>query len=189
MKKNDRWAFILLVITIIVLAYELINAANADSKCGGVERWPVKTLQDGFKPGTPQSTTIEGLIGLTPPAHWSRSLPRQTSERLTVTLKCKIVAVGVEADSDFHLVLSDGKHTMIGEIPKPECADPDYSKQFAACRACVVKAIGYYPKSIRMLKSPVTCTLTGVVFFDMPHHNGKGHAGNEVEIHPIIKIQ
>lgn len=183
---TDIGIFTAVLLTALLLAF---HAKFADGKCGGVDRWSVKTLQDGFIPRAPEHESISDLIQLKLGVRWTRTLPRQPLEKTTVTLKCNLIGVGVEADSDFHLVLSDGKHTMIGEIPKGECAASKYSKLFDSERAAVEKAIGYYPHSIKMLKKPLSVQVTGVIFFDEPNHNGKGHAKNEIEIHPLTKFQ
>lgn len=188
--KAKFWAIVIVsaLLFLFVLWATAFLARLASADCVGKDRWSVKTLQDGFAPGHAIISSIEQESKLKLPVKWTTTLARQPIEDTVVTFGCKIIACGIERDSDFHLVLSDGKHTMIGEIPKGECSNPKYAKIFDAERAELVKAMKHYPRAIKPI-APINCTVTGVRFFDEPNHNGTGHAKNEIEAHPLLKIE
>src|SRR5262245_54855979 len=94
------------------------GAAQDRAECG-VERWTVKTLQDRPVLLPPQKPTLAYLTSRTPPA----SLPstRLPFERHIFTVTAAVVLIRHEDDDDFHVVLSDGRRTMITEAPAPTC--------------------------------------------------------------------
>jgi hypothetical protein len=120
----------------------------------GRERWPVKTgtdedvakvgknvigghpLQAGIVP-----TTVEELISIPPPPEMpdpTRDNPAfqaRRSEPVETTIwrvEADIIAVKLEADGDYHLVLQGASgETMIGEIPTPTVRFVDHSPWMA----------------------------------------------------------
>jgi Viral BACON domain len=157
--------------------------------CGGVERWSVKVFTDALASTidwTPKSTSIAHLVAIVTPTP-SASMPRyQPVEDSTYIVNCMITIKKDEADSDFHLVLSDGIHTLVGEVPNPNCtsvaASPKVA-QFITARNWVVQNIGYGNKNVSI--PPVS--VTGVAFVDPPHGQ-TGGAPNNIELHSIIDI-
>jgi hypothetical protein len=108
----------------------------------GVERWPVKTGTDsdvgkvGKNVINGQSlgagivqTTVEELVriprsaDMTPPTLEFAEFQQKRKEPVETTiwqLEATIIALKLEADGDYHLVLQgDSGETMIGEIPTP----------------------------------------------------------------------
>jgi hypothetical protein len=147
------------------------HAAGTRSACG-VERWPVKTLQDRPQLLPVQLTTLKHLVSIpTPPA-----LPttRLAFERHVFRLVAAVIFVRHEADDDLHLVLSSGGSHMIAEAPLPSCATGAGSvrqQQMLAVRAVV-----------RLCAKAI---ITGVAFFDF-NHGQTGVAPNAIELHPIL---
>ncbi len=183
--KAKEWA-VGIIVPIIAFILLAIAFAVLGSECPK-EREAVKCLVDdkGVNFNATPSTIHAECALPRPKGNWL-TLSRQSSESQAVRIKGEIVAFGLEADNDFHLVLSDGKESMICEIPKPECANPKYAEYFKNARAWVVSHCGV-PGRIKSIK-PVPCTIEGLGFFDKIAH-GKGHAPNGREIHPCLKIQ
>jgi hypothetical protein len=147
------------------------TAAMAHVACG-TERWTVKTLQDRPVLLPAKKTTIAYLTSRTPPA----SLPdtRLPFERHIFTVTGAVVLIRHEPDDDYHVVLSDGRRTMITEAPAPTCdtrAFPRRQAQMAAAR--------------QALRPCSRARVTGVAFFDF-EHGQTGVAPNAIELHPIL---
>jgi hypothetical protein len=150
------------------------SAAGSRAACG-VERWTVKTLQDRPVLLPAQPTTIAYLTSRPAPA----SLPdtRLPFERHIFTVTARVVLIRHESDDDFHVVLSDGRRTMITESPAPTCdtrAFPARQVQMAAAR--------------RALRPCSRARVTGVAFFDF-EHGQTGVAPNAIELHPILDFR
>jgi hypothetical protein len=160
------------------------------TSCGGVERWSVKVLTDaaaGTVNFTPSVTTITNLVNIVTPTP-SSTMPRYAGiEDKTYSVTCNITIKKAETDNDYHLVLSDGINTMIGEIPDPTCsaaASSTHVNQYIAARNFVnanIASGNVYNVNI----PPVV--VYGVAFIDPPHGQ-TGAAPNNLEIHPILDI-
>jgi hypothetical protein len=158
----------------------------------GVERLPVKT---GTDPGAsmvdhhPQETTVTDLASLPVPAALNmdsgRLLPYEY--RTYVLRDIRVTVDKLETDGDFHLVLSDGRSTLIGEVPHPACvgsASP-FNCYVPAARTVVTDKL--HPTTSRNDPSNVVASVIGVAFFDLPHGQ-TGVAPNAIELHPILGI-
>jgi hypothetical protein len=163
---------------------------NYDVACGGVERWAVKVFTDplaGNINWTPKPTSIAHLVAISTPTP-SASMPRyQPVEDSTYVVNCRITIKKDEADDDFHLVLSDGINTLIGEVPDPTCSSVSSSPkaaQFIAARNWVMQYIG--SGNVNNVNLPPV-TVTGVAFIDPPHGQ-TGEAPNHLELHSIFDI-
>jgi len=158
--------------------------------CGGTERWSQKVLVDaavGTINFTPILTTVNSLVNIVTPTP-STTMPRYAGvEDKTYKVICNITIKKAEADNDYHLVLSDGTHTLIGEIPDPTCsaaATSAYVNQYIAARNFIDTYIG--PGSYSSVNIPQV-EVYGVAFVDPPHGQ-TGAAPNNLEIHPILQI-
>jgi len=158
-------------------------------RCGGTERWDVKTLTNSKASQvnyTPVITSINSLINI--PTTPSTTAPRFTGiEFQSYTITCDITIKKNESDNDYHLVLSDGTHTMVGEVPDPTCsvaATSAHVNQFIAARNWVNTHIG--TGAVSNVNIP-PIDITGVAFVDAPHGQ-TGMAPNCIEIHPILNI-
>ncbi|MDQ2789305.1 MAG: hypothetical protein M3Y48_20415 [Actinomycetota bacterium] len=146
------------------------EALDTRSGCG-TERWAIKTRADPdvglINLSAPTTlTTVGGLTSLTP----SNPIPStdrvRPVEATVYTLSSVLVAVKLEADSDYHLVVADGDRTMTVEIPLPTCVGPGSDP----LRAGIANARQQFDS--RYLPGPsiqhvnVAVTVTGVGFFD-----------------------
>ena len=160
-------------------------------ECGGVERWAIKTLQDGVVlPLVPVNTTVKEQSELTRPEGGWLKMPRQKDESVYYRITGMITWAGMESDHDYHLVLSDGRRTMVCEIPDPDCLPPDNSHAglYRAARHVIDSAIGRPLRgSIRKIV-PISVELCGVGFWEKPDH-GTGHSINGREIHPVLFVK
>jgi hypothetical protein len=106
----------------------------------------------------------------------------QTVYELTATL----TAYKIEADSDYHLALDDGQqHTMIAEIPAPDCVT---GGPFKAAMSQVRAAFdAKFQPGPSYQSANVTVTLRGVGFFDRIHGQ-RGVAPNGIELHPVLSV-
>jgi hypothetical protein len=147
------------------------HAPRAAALCG-VERWTVKTLQDRPRLLPTRRTTIAYLDSRPAPP----SLPdtRLPFERRVFQVTAAVTLVRSEDDGDLHVVLSDGRQTMIAESPSPGCtgrATPTRRAQMAAAQ--------------RRVRVCARATVTGVAFFDFDHGQ-TGVAPNAIELHPVL---
>jgi hypothetical protein len=155
----------------------------------GTERWNIKV---GTDPGASAialdvvPNTIAALVAL--PANGGGASRTSPTETTIYELKDVVLTeVKLETnDSDYHLVLSDGTHTMIGEIPYPlTCGS-------ASTWACFIsRARSEVDAMFNVTATPqfpsTTVTVRGVGFFDTPHSQN-GVAPNAIELHPILQL-
>jgi hypothetical protein len=167
---------VLLLAVAAASAAPLAPSHHAAALCG-VERWSVKTLMDRPRLLPLKVTTIAYLTSRPAPA----SLPsyRLPFERHVFQVRAHIDLIRLEADQDFHVVLSDPQgRTMIAESPAPGCtsgATPSRRSQMASARRAVRSC-------------PGLATVTGVAFFDF-NHGQTGVAPNAIELHPILAFR
>src|SRR5947209_3509977 len=95
----------------------------------GIERWYTKTGMDSTASSVNlhaiHPSTVSALAALSAPSQstldsHSRSRIRPV-ETTVYQLNATLLRFKEEADSDYHLVLSDGSHTMTAEIPATYC--------------------------------------------------------------------
>ena len=154
----------------------------------GVERWAIKTGVDGDSITVvqkPVAGTSAALVALPQQAgtDTSRIAPTEyiTYQLADVTL----VQYRKESDGDYHLVLSDGAHTLIAEIPDPACvtAGPFLTSITTARAAFDAK----HPNAGSVVVVNETVTVAGVGFYDFLHSQ-TGVAPNAIELHPVLSI-
>jgi len=98
-----------------------------------------------------------------------------------------LLRVKQEADSDYHLVLSDtGGRTMIAEIPSPSCIGS--SPFLPSIRYVRSKFTAAYHPTESWRRLNVTMQVTGVGFFDFIHGQS-GVAPNGIELHPVLAVR
>jgi len=158
--------------------------------CGGVERWSEKVLTDALANTinfTGSVTTIASLVSIVTPSPSSTMTRYPGIEDKTYSVTCNITIKKAETDNDYHLVLSDGVHTMIGEIPDPVCssaASSSHVNQYIAARNFVDAHIA--SGNVYSVNIP-SVVVYGVAFIDPPHGQ-TGAASNNLELHPILDI-
>jgi hypothetical protein len=159
------------IVLAILSAASPASAGKVRATCG-VERWTVKTLQDRPRLLAVKKTTIAYLVSRPAPSYLPNT--RLPFERHIFRVTAAVTLDRSEDDQDFHLVLSDGRRTMIAESPAPSCtsrATPTRRRQMAQARAAV-----------RLCAKAV---VTGVAFFDF-RHGQTGVAPNAIELHPVL---
>ena len=105
-------------------------------------------------------------------------------ELRTFIVTATLTGYKLEADSDYHLVISDGSRTMIAEIPLPSCASGSkVLAQITKARASFEAAHPQSQECFNCLHQLVT--LVGVGFFDKLHGQN-GVAPNGAELHPVL---
>jgi hypothetical protein len=151
----------------------------------GAERWPVKTLSD---PGArrvdfavrPATVRYLGSLRASPGGQDSRS----SLETRVFGVQARLVGVKREADSDYHLILSEGGATMIAEMPFAGCTSgAQHRYAMTTARAELEHAVGG-PVGDSWIHSSLRVRVVGVLFFDFPHGQS-GHARNYAELHPV----
>ncbi len=192
---NKTFLFLVFICTIILLQ----SVWSQTTKCGGETRWESKVLIDSranLIDFTPKSATIHTL------SKWKLvvtgdTTPRFLNERKAVKVKALLAEYKREADKDYHLILIDPKHpedSMVAEIPGPECPQAKQSGHAESYQEALdsLTAIsgGKLNKTKKSFNPPVKCFVTGIPFYDPPHHGRKpeGNAPNNLEIHPIMKM-
>jgi hypothetical protein len=153
----------------------------------GVERWPVKTLSDPQArlvhfTARPATVRYLGSLAASRGGQDSRSL----LERRVFGVQARLVQVRREADSDYHLVLSEGGAEMIAEIPLVACtaSAAPHRHAMAAARTALDHAVGG-PVGESWIHPDLRVHVVGVLFFDFGHVQ-TGHAPNYAELHPIV---
>jgi hypothetical protein len=167
------------------------NPLSSTGSCG-VERWAVKTGTDADRAKiTLQSTTqttIAALTALSAPGSLPAANRVAPTEDTVYQVHATLTQYKLEADSDYHLVLTDGSgHTMISEIPDPACVGAT-----SPLTSSVQKARGEFDAKYTVTTSfktaNVPVTITGVGFFDFLHGQ-TGVAPNGIELHSVLDVQ
>ncbi len=169
----------------VALAALISAPLSAQTTQCGVERWPVKILADsdsGRVDLVARDTTIAGLIAIPRPAGPFPQRARVAPDELTTwRVRAILWEVRIEPDGDLHLVLASPDDTqvrMIAEVPNPDCAlTSRHAPVYAQVRS-----------DLRRLGRRALVWVTGVAFFDRPHGQ-RGAAANNIELHPVLKIE
>lgn len=193
--KKQVTATALITLLTATFAGEALKKEDTFHPCSGRERWDVKTLtdQEASKIDYNQviPTTIEALskIPITFNPNKEAEFYRHPEECHVYQIKnCKIKLVKDEsdADGDFHLVLIQGKNTMIGEVPDYHCENNKLSPAIS-----IFKKVrkDFQPLLIGSRYLNYTYDITGVGFFDPPHGQTGRNEKNGIELHPILDIK
>jgi hypothetical protein len=169
----------------------------------GVERWRVKTGDDpdAALVGLPQNatkTTVEDLAMLARPQDMpaTASPPQYENKRArpvettVYSVEADIVALKLEADGDYHMVLQgSGGATLVAEIPDPDptftSPSSRWAKEIAAARRKVDEKL--LPQA-GVTRLHMRARVVGVGFFDRVRGQ-LGVAHNGIELHPVIGIE
>src|SRR5438270_10891858 len=114
--------------SLIFTARCVCGPLSVRAQCGG-ERWSVKTGTDVdaglVNLNAVTATTIANLTGIPAPNPLSDTRRAPPTETTVWVLNATLLKYVRSFDSDYHMVMSDGAgHTMIAEIPAPNCLDP-----------------------------------------------------------------
>ena len=153
----------------------------------GTERWDIKTGTDSQAPSVslvPHPNTIGSLVAL-PAAGGGASRESPTESTGWELANVTLTELKEESDSDYHMVVSDGIHTMIAEIPYPTCTTGSVWSCFMSRARSEIDA--KYTVTTSPQYPSVTITLRGVGFFDF-QHSQNGVAPNAIELHPVLQL-
>jgi len=168
----------------------------------GKELWPIKTLID---PNAAQvqldpvlTTSIAAINALPVPAD-PTTRQGDDFELHTYQVTAFLVGYKLEADNDWHVVLSDDgseaqPHTLIVEIPNPACTQPPLEPTTSRVLAQTTQARAAFETAFPPASACFSCnlktevTVVGVGFFDKLHGQ-HGVAVNGAELHPVIGFQ
>lgn len=183
----------LLSIGSLVLLTIMIGVAPTPALAAacGTERWSVKTGTDpdasSVNVTTINPTTIANLFTLIPPATLPNNNRISPTEKTVFSITATLIEYKIEADSDYHLVISDDRgQTMIVEIPSPSCigAASPFTEAIARARATFD---GKFTATGSFQHVTIPIKVTGVGFFDRIHGQ-TGVAPNGIELHPVLDI-
>ncbi len=200
-------SIVLLALVMVVIGTIQVTRATAGSRAEeheneavvyrngqacGVERWSVKTGTDAgarlINLGYHFPTAISRLSALTAPSSLPSSSRVRPVETTVYTLTGTLLRYKEESDSDYHLVISDGQHTMIAEIPASYCVGSNSPLATGIKHARAQFTQRYHPSTSHFLYTHAKVQITGVGFFDFLHGQS-GVAPNGIELHPVIDIQ
>jgi hypothetical protein len=155
----------------------------------GIERWAVKTGTDadaGQVSLSPVSTTVAQMVAFQAPTNAPNANRVAPAELTDFTIQATLTGFKLEADNDYHLVISDAKRTMIVEIPNPGCvgSGSPFRPSISLARA---NFDSHYVVSSSFQSVNVRVIVTGIGFFDRLHGQ-TGVAPNGVELHPVLSI-
>src|SRR5439155_6890811 len=175
-----------------VLPFEAVGAQSiAIAVTCGVERWSVKTGTDAdaslINLSSTTTTTIASLAALPAPSPIPLNSRVRPTETTVFSITATLTVYKREADSDYHLVISDGSgNTMITEIADPQCVGAG-----SPLLPGIQNARAEFDARLRATTSFKTAnlgvTVTGVGFFDFKHGQ-TGVAPNAIELHPLLDI-
>ncbi len=170
----------------------VLFAPGASTGSCGVERWSVKTGTDADRGlinlNSTTDTTIAALAALPAPSSLPSNNRVQPTETTVYRVQATLTQYKLEADSDYHLVLSDGAgHTMIAEIPDPACVGSTSPLASSVTKARA-EFDAKYTATTSFKTANVPVTVTGVGFFDF-QHGQTGVAPNAIELHSVLDVQ
>jgi hypothetical protein len=171
---------------------EVVRHAAALTGSCGVERWSVKTGTDADASAinlqSTTATTIASLDAIPAPSSLPANNRVKPTETTVYQVHATLTQYKLEADSDYHLVLSDGAgHTMIAEIPDPSCVGSS-SPLLSSIQKARAEFDAKYTATGSFQTANVPATVTGVGFFDF-NHGQTGVAPNAIELHAVLDVQ
>ena len=183
----------------------LLIAATCLIGCGKIRntdnyRWSVKTLTDRDAArlvfGKVRASSVAEQTRMPMPKLTQESPRQPFSEDSLFTIDALLLAVKIESDGDFHVIIRDLQtdSTMLAEIPDPDAAwttPCSHSEEFRAAREAIGRIAEPTYGSLRHLEVPIRIRLTGVGFFDPVHFmpSEEGIPANWREIHPVVNVE
>ena len=184
---------------ILWLSPILLFAFKPTDDCPSSYRWDNKIMIDAkglsLFHKTPGSSTMNTVVHYTKPPNNQLGANRGSIESKKVTVTALLIGLGKERDQDYHLILCSTNHkdSMIAEIPDPDCPKLNdfigLRERFSKARQFIKDNVDDTPGGIHYLPDDkvIKVKVTGMLFFDKKAH-GNGHARNDIEIHPVLKI-
>jgi len=152
--------------------------------------WDVKTATDPFAryvDPTPHLTTIAELVSLPHPRREAGARINGVETTTWVLTDVSVLGAKLEPDQDYHLVVGDGRFTMIVEIPDPTCVGGGNSVVADVIASARQAFETHFDAGRGWTGQAETISVAGVGFFDRPH-NQTGAAFNQIELHPVTAI-
>lgn len=170
---------------------------HANHACG-VERAAVKLGLDPEAvklPTEPYDSTIARMVALPRPGQLPESARACDVECMVWRVEAQVVGYKLEADGDYHIVISDGEgHHMIIEIPDPDCAAGGaWGSEIRAARETFLKLLsdrGFpAPKKGKLHRTSFPVRAAGFGFFDKVHGQDGVAKPSGIELHPVLSIE
>jgi len=173
---------VFLLLSIIILVSCKKTGENA---CNGDTRREVKLMIDDLASEVDTvaiKTTIKALGELEVPEVKSET-SRQDVEKQVYTVTGTVEKLKRYRDGDYHIRLEDEDgNFLITEVPNPDCKYAVDSKYVEDYRQLVT----YIEANV---SEGQTITVTGVSFVDIDHVYKRKQADNNLELHPILRIE
>jgi hypothetical protein len=171
-----------------IILFLLFTFQTSTAQCGKA-KWDIKTGSDweGQNPSEAH-WTISDLVKLPKPDN-SRERHQDTVEGSLLILDAELVEYKREPDGDYHLILTDGSHFLVAEIPNPDCAKGSRFHDAIAQARVAFESTDYdLQPSTRFKTTHIAVSIEGLGFFDKSH-GAKSAAPNGLEIHPVTAFQ
>lgn len=202
---------IFIAFILLFSALSFAKIVPATQQCG-TERWSVKTLQDTtldqINFDHVEETTVREMTEWEVPDHKPETTRIKGIETTVWRVHAMLIGYKFDkkktADGDFHVVFADHQKknghwvTMIGELPKPECGNPQYAKVWTDLRDFMATMGVLHSGKFLTFDKPIPVVIEGVGFFDKIHgtfenedgtKGQEGVAQNGIELHPILKLE
>jgi len=184
----------------------LLSAPFAPKR--GVERWPVKIVNDEDKERIDpevQDTTIEDLLLIQRPADmpFKKRVKRYQANRAAPAettiwrIEARIISHKWEKDGDFHVVIQslESGYTMIIETPQEGVGsdgqpfiddDSRFKEQIEEARLALADRL---QPTTHFNNESIRVRITGVGFFDLMHGQTGVAQTNALELHPVLAVE
>jgi len=171
---------------IICLTLVLFSCKKTgENACNGNTRREVKLMTDDLASEVDTvaiETTIKALGELSVPEVKSET-ERQAVEKQVYTVTGTVDKLKRYRDGDYHIRLEDEEgNFLITEVPNPDCKHAVDSKYVEIYR----ELVSYVEANV---SEGMIITVTGVSFVDIDHVYKRKQAENNLELHPILKIE
>ncbi len=159
---------------------------NNPKACNGNTRRDVKLMLDNLANEVDTAailTTIKAL-GEIKVSEVDKNTTRLELEKATYTITGSIDKIKRYRDGDYHIRLVDeNENYIITEAPNPGC---EYAKN--SIFHSTFKTNAAFIEANNLQEGDVL-TITGVAFVDLYHGYKRKQAKNNIELHPILKIE
>jgi hypothetical protein len=138
---------------------------------------------------TAQPAEVKDLIKIPRPINIDHATSsRIIGEMKTVYIRGTIIYWMIEADKDIHIAFHslDGKFSIVCEIPDPTCLEIKNSLVLNQIKIARQEFLKFKSTNHKMMAG--TYEITGILFYDKPHH-AIGANDKHLELHPVIQFK
>jgi len=177
---------ILFFLSLLVFSACGKKGKNNPNACNGNTRRDVKVMVDDLASAVDTSaivTTIKAMGEITV-SKVDKNTTRLDLEKYTYTVTGAIDKIKRYRDGDYHIRLVDeNENYIITEAPNPGCEYAQNSVYHSVFKSNVafIEANDFQEGDV--------LTITGVAFVDLDHGYKRKQAKNNLELHPILKIE